>query len=188
LSEKAILKKQKEILKGRRLFLANSGRGAFGLGLLSAFSALRVVGVNERVRLGLIGAGGRGRQVASHFIRQNVDLVAVADVYGPHLQRGLKIAGPNATGYDNYRKLLEDKAIDAVLIATPDHWHAQMTIDAVSSGKDVYIEKPLCHTIDEGFQVVEAVRKTNRVVLCMAMEAVRTRRRICWDEAARRVV
>jgi predicted dehydrogenase len=164
MSEKVILKRQKETLKGRRLFLANSGRGAFGLRLLSAFSALRVVGANERVRLGLIGAGGRGRQVASHFTLQNVDVVAVADVYEPHLRRGLKIAGPHANGHDNYRKLLEDKTIDAVLIATPDHWHAQMTLDAVSAGKDVYVEKPLCHTIDEGFQVVEAVRKTSRVV------------------------
>ena len=68
--------------------------------------------------------------------------------------------GGQAKSYDRYHRLLEDKAVEAVIIATPDHWHAQMAIDAVSAGKDVYLEKPICHTVEEGFRVVEAVRKS----------------------------
>jgi predicted dehydrogenase len=91
-------------------------------------------------------------------------VAAVCDVYEPNLQAGLKAASTGAKGYSNYKKLLEDKSIDAVLIATPDHWHAQMTIDAVEAGKDVYVEKPMVHKIEEGFRVIEAVRRTRRVV------------------------
>ena len=92
------------------------------------------------------------------------EVAAVCDVYEPNLQAGLKAASTGAKAYTNYKKLLEDKSIDAVLIATPDHWHAQMTIDAVEAGKDVYVEKPMVHKIEEGFRVIEAVRRTKRVV------------------------
>ncbi len=89
---------------------------------------------------------------------------AVCDVYEPNLQKGLEAAGGKAKTYTEYKQLLENKDIDAVIIATPDHWHAQMTIDAVAAGKDVYVEKPMCHTIAETFRVVEAVRKYKRIV------------------------
>jgi predicted dehydrogenase len=84
-------------------------------------------------------------------------------VYSPNLDSGLQ-AAPGARSYRDYRKLLEDKSIDAVIVATPDHWHARMVIDAVEAGKDVYVEKPLAHEIGEGFRIVEAVRRTKRVV------------------------
>ena len=90
--------------------------------------------------------------------------MAVCDVYEPNLRRGLAAANTGAASYADYRKLLEDKSIEAVVIATPDHWHVRMAIDAVDAGKDVYLEKPLAHTIDDGFALVSAVRRTRRIL------------------------
>ncbi|HUQ92405.1 MAG TPA: Gfo/Idh/MocA family oxidoreductase [Bryobacteraceae bacterium] len=91
-------------------------------------------------------------------------MAAVCDVYEPNLQAGLKAASTGAKSFDNYKRLLEDKSIDVVVVATPDHWHAQMVIDAVEAGKDVYVEKPLAHTIEDGFRMIDAVRRTKRIV------------------------
>src|SRR5262245_40671088 len=128
----------------------------------TAISAARAAGANERVRGAIIGSGGRGRYLTAQFKEVGVEMAAVCDVYEPNLTAGLKAASTGARGFDNYKRLLEDKSIDAVVVATPDHWHAQMTIDAVEAGKDVYVEKPLAHTIDEGFRIIEAVRRTRR--------------------------
>lgn len=116
------------------------------------------------MRVGVIGAGGRGRFMTGEFKEIGARMDAACDVYEPNLQAGLKAANTGARAYRDYRRLLEDKQIDAVLVATPDHWHARMVIDAVEAGKDVYVEKPMCHTIEEGFRMVEAVRRTRRVV------------------------
>jgi predicted dehydrogenase len=91
-------------------------------------------------------------------------MAAVCDVYEPNLEAGLKEASSGAKPHRDYREILNDKSLDAVVVATPDHWHAQMVVDAVNAGKDVYVEKPMAHAIDEGFDVVEAVRRTRRVV------------------------
>ena len=93
-----------------------------------------------------------------------MNMAAVCDIYEPNLQAGLKEASSGARPFHDYRQLLDDKSIEAVVVATPDHWHARMVIDAVEAGKDVYVEKPLAHKIDEGFQVIDAVRRTRRVV------------------------
>lgn len=119
----------------------------------------------DRPRLAVIGAGGRGRYLTPLFREYGAEVTAVADVYEPHLRRGLQAASAGARGYADYRRLLDDKSIDAVVIATPDHLHAPMLIDAVQAGKDVYLEKPIAHTIDDGFRMVEAVRRTGRIVL-----------------------
>lgn len=131
---------------------------------LVAASAASVLGASRKIRAGIIGSGGRGRLLTAEFKEIGVDMAAVADVYEPNLAAGLKTASTGAEGYSNYKKLLEDKTLDAVIVATPDHWHAQMTIDAVEAGKDVYLEKPLAHTIADGFRIIEAVRRTRRVV------------------------
>ncbi|MCS6953838.1 MAG: Gfo/Idh/MocA family oxidoreductase [Bryobacterales bacterium] len=131
---------------------------------LGAAAAAQVLGANERIRVGLIGAGGRGRLLAGEFKEIGAEVTAVCDVYQPNLEAGLKVASSGARSYWDYRRLLEDKSLDAVIVATPDHWHAQMVIDAVEAGKDVYVEKPLAHTIEEGFRIVEATRRTRRVV------------------------
>ncbi|GIU80378.1 MAG: NADH-dependent dehydrogenase [Bryobacteraceae bacterium] len=118
----------------------------------------------DRIRAGVIGAGGRGRLLAAEFREIGAEIPAVCDVYKPNLEAGLKAASTGARGYTDYRRLLEDPGLHAVIVATPDHWHARMVIDAVVAGKDVYVEKPLTHTIEEAFQVVEAVRRTKRIV------------------------
>jgi len=123
-----------------------------------------ILGANEQIRIGVIGSGGRGRLLTSEFKEIGAGMVAVCDVYEPNLQAGLKVASTGAKPYGNYKRLLEDKSIDAVIIATPDHWHARMAIDAVEAGKDVYVEKPMAHTIGEGFRLIEAVRRTRRVL------------------------
>jgi predicted dehydrogenase len=125
-----------------------------GLNLLAA----------DRPRVGAIGAGGRGKLLIAEFKEAGADVAAICDVYQPNLEAGLKAAASGAKGHEDYRRLLEDKSLEAVIVATPDHWHARMVIDAVEAGKDVYIEKPLAHTIPEGFAVVDAVRRTRRVV------------------------
>ena len=131
---------------------------------LSAASASRVLGANERLQGAVIGSGGRGRYLLREFKELGAEILAVCDVYEPNLEAGLALAGPNAKAYLEYRDLLNDPSIDFVIIATPDHWHAQMMIDSVNAGKDVYVEKPLAHTIEDGFRMVEAVRQTKRVV------------------------
>jgi predicted dehydrogenase len=137
----------------RRAFLA-----------VTAASAARVSGANEQVRAGIIGAGGRGRLLTANFKEVGAEMAAVCDVYEPNLAAGLKVANTGAKPYGDYRRLLEDKSLDAVVIATPDHWHAQMAIDALDAGKDVYVEKPMAHKVDEGFRMIEAVRRTKRVL------------------------
>ncbi|MCL4854070.1 MAG: Gfo/Idh/MocA family oxidoreductase [Bryobacteraceae bacterium] len=130
----------------------------------TAISSSRVLGANEAIRGAIIGAGGRGRYLTANFKELGVEMAAVCDVYEPSLEAGLKVASSGAKPYGDYRRMLEDKSIDAVVIATPDHWHAQMTIDAVEAGKDVYVEKPMAHSIEDGFRMVDAVRRTNRIV------------------------
>lgn len=130
---------------------------------MAALSATSVSGANERIRCGTIGSGGRGTWLTGAFKEMGAEMAAVCDIYEPHLANGLKAASTGAKGYEDYRKLLEDRSIDAVIIASPEHWHCQMLVDAVDAGKDVYVEKPLAHAVDEGFRMVDAVRRTKRI-------------------------
>ena len=130
---------------------------------LAAAAAARVAAANERIRCGVIGMGGRGWYLAGVFREIGAEVAAVCDVYEPRREAGLKQASPGARAFVDYRRLLEDKSLDAVVIATPDFWHARMAVDAVEAGKDIYLEKPMAHGIDEGFRIVEAVRRTRRV-------------------------
>ncbi len=125
----------------------------------------RILGANDRVNVALIGCGGRGRYDAS-LMRQvpNVDFVAFCDVYEPHARAAKQWADGRAEAYRDFRKALDRKDVDAVLVATPDHWHATITVLACQAGKDVYVEKPLAHTIREGRKTVDAARRYNRVV------------------------
>ena len=132
--------------------------------LTAAVAQSRMLGANERIRTGIIGAGGRGRYLTGQFKEIGAEMAAVCDIYEPNLQAGLKEANTGAKSFHDYRKLLDDKSIDAVIVATPDHWHARMVIDAVEAGKDVYVEKPMAHKIPETYAIIEAVRRTKRVV------------------------
>ncbi len=132
--------------------------------MTTAASQMRILGANDRIRAGIVGTGARGRFLIDQFKAAGVEVGAVCDVYEPHLQAGLKRASSGARPVRDYRKMLDDKSIEAVIVATPEHWHARMTIDAVEAGKDVYVEKPLTHKIEDGFRMVEAVERTRRVV------------------------
>lgn len=140
----------------RRAFLAGAAA--------PMFLPASAVGANDRVSIALIGAGGRGRGVMAAFRELGSPVPAVCDVYDPNLARGIEAADEGAQGYRDYRKILERKDIDAVLIGTPDHWHVRMMLDAVSAGKDVYCEKPMSHSISEGVRAVRGVRATDRIV------------------------
>jgi predicted dehydrogenase len=129
----------------------------------------KAVGPNDRLRLALIGCGGQGQADFGAFLKiPEVDPVAVADVDDARIAEGIKIAanvrGKTIDGVRDFRKVLERKDVDAVIVGTPDHWHALAAILACQAGKDVYVEKPLATTIAEGRAMVTAARRADRIV------------------------
>jgi predicted dehydrogenase len=135
---------------------------------LTAASYSRVLGANDRVGIGFIGFGLIGKQHIGNFKKSfpEVDRVAICDVYKPRLEEGLAyLENPNAKAYSDFRKMYENKDMDGVVVATPDHWHAMLTIMACAAGKDVYVEKPLTVFIDEGKWMIQARDKYKRVVV-----------------------
>jgi predicted dehydrogenase len=137
--------------------------------VLAAGSALAVRGANDRINVGVIGVRSRGREHIQQFGKQtNARVAAICDIDQAQAERGAKLAeevqGSRPKMYSDLRKLLEDKEIDAVSIATCNHWHALAAIWACQAGKDVYVEKPASHDVFEGRRMVEAARKYNRIV------------------------
>jgi len=133
-------------------------------GATTALSYSKIAGANDRVKLGFIALGNRGDQVLDAFLaHKDGEVIAVCDIYQPYMDFASKKIGSNPKQIKDYRKLLELKDVDAVVINTPDHWHALQTIQACQAGKDVYVEKPLSLCVAEGRKMVEAVRKYNRV-------------------------
>jgi predicted dehydrogenase len=145
----------------RRVFL-----GALSAAAMTAASYSRVLGANDRVGIGHIGFGLIGKQhIADLKKMKDVDIVGECDCYKPRLDEALAYIGnPNTKGYSDFRKMYENKDIQGVVIATPDHWHALHTILACAAGKDVYVEKPMTLFIDEGKWMIQAARKYNRIV------------------------
>ena len=134
-------------------------------GTLTALASQRVLGASDRIGIGLIGCGGRGRGVTSYAPRiGGAEVRGVSDVYVPRREQAAEQFGATAKPFADYRDLLDDKEIDAVVIGTPDHWHAPMAIDAVAAGKDVYVEKPVTHSLEEGERLVAAVEDSGQVV------------------------
>jgi predicted dehydrogenase len=137
---------------------------SLAVGAATAWSALRVQGANDRIRLGFIGLGNRGDQVLDGFLaHRDADVVAICDLHQPYLDFAAHKIGANPGQFRDYRKVLELKDVDAVVICTPDHWHALQAIHAFQAGKDVYGEKPLSLCVAEGRRMVEAARKYDRV-------------------------
>lgn len=133
-------------------------------GLATALSYSRILGANDRAGIGYIGLGNRGDQVHDAFLEHgDQQTVAVCDLRDDYVDFAIRKSRANPKKYRDYRKLLEDKSVDAVVIATPDHWHALQFIDACNAGKDVYVEKPLSLTVQEGRRMVETARRTQRV-------------------------
>ena len=148
----------------RRNFLAASGAATTAVAL-SAASYAKIAGANERIRIGFIGVGGMGtghlEAINALKAPDNVEAVAVADCWKTRAEQGAhKVSAPHAL--TDYRKLLDMKDIDYVTIATPEHWHSRMTMDAIDAGKAVYCEKPMTHTIPQAQEVMKKQRETGR--------------------------
>jgi len=144
----------------RRRFLTATGGFA-----LSSMTISRAQGANERVRVGLIGCGGRGTSLAKQMKNTpGTEMVAVCDPDTDHMDKASAIFDGKPEKIRDYRKLLERKDIDAVIIASPNYWHALHMIHACQAGKDVYVEKPVCYDVWSGFQMAAAVEKTGRIV------------------------
>jgi predicted dehydrogenase len=151
----------------RRKFLSQTGI-ATGAVFLSTKSWSQVKGANSDIRVGVIGFNGRGESHISAFTKmQGVRLMALCDADKSVLERGaskVKEQNPDLKSYNDMRDMFKDKDIDAVSIATPNHWHSLAAIWACQAGKDVYVEKPISHNVWEGRKVVEAARKYKRIV------------------------
>jgi predicted dehydrogenase len=142
----------------RRTFLLTGGA-------LAAYAASPA----DQVVLGVIGSGSRGTFVMGVFQKDSaLRIGAICDVYEPNLENAVaaasKVAGNKPRIYRNYKELLADRDVQAVLIATPEHWHYQMVLDALAAGKDVYVEKPLCQTPEQGVKLVEVEARTRNII------------------------
>ena len=155
----------------RRNFLGTTAAGAtIGSTAFAAPAPASAAKANQRLRIGFIGPGRRGfgahvkSLLALRKLGANVDLVAVNDVYTVHRDRAVAAikseTGVEPRVFGNYRDMLQDDSVDAVCIATPDHWHARQTIDALNAKKHVYCEKPMSHTIDESRAGIAAWRRS----------------------------
>lgn len=161
-SEQALGSPSESSKPTRREFL-----GVAGGAVLTAASYRRILGANDRVGVGVIGFGLIGKQHIADLKKfKDVELLGMCDCYKPRLEEGLAyMESPNAKGYGDFRKMYENKDIQGVVVASPDHWHALHTILACAAGKDVYVEKPMTLFIDEGKWMVQAARKYNRIVV-----------------------
>lgn len=147
----------------RREFLKDSAW--VGAAALGGLAPAHVLGANDKIRVGVLGTGQRAQYLMGLFKSvPSVEIVAVCDVYAPRRAEALRIAGGNAQAHADFREVLDRKDVDAVIVGSPDHWHKQMLVDALRAGKDVYCEKPIMHSIEEGVEMVRAVEETKRVV------------------------
>jgi predicted dehydrogenase len=136
-----------------------------GTALATAASYGRILGANDRIRIGAIGIGARGQYLLGLLKQLELtEIAAVCDVYEPHVNAAKAQYAPDARGCVDHRELLGRNDIDAVVIGTPDHWHVPIVLDAIRAGKDIYCEKPITHTIEEGEPVIAAVRESKRVL------------------------
>ena len=176
-----IMKTPNRIVRGRdsasinrRQFLRTAGQTAGLLAAASTFApaAISAPAAGSTIGVGCIGIGTRGGDLLNAVAHApNVKVVAVSDVYGPHRQKALERSrNPQAKAYVDYRDLLANPEVDAVVIATPDHWHCQMVIDAVKAGKDIYCEKGFSRTLAEAKLMRDALKKS-RVVFQLGHHA-----------------
>jgi predicted dehydrogenase len=148
----------------RRHFLTSSTAAA-GLGLAGFAQGAQKTSANDKIQVALIGGGGMGSADADSAQATGLaKLVAVADVYDGRLTRAKEKWGKDVSTTRDYREILNRKDIDAVIVGTPDHWHSQISIEAMAAGKDVYCEKPMVQRVEDGKPVVEASKKYNRIL------------------------
>ena len=152
----------------RRSFMGRAA--ALGAGALTAPSLIKAAGANDTIEVGFIGVGGRGSHLLNETLKlaangKKVKVTAVCDIYDMRLKAAAAAAKlPEKAAYRDYRKLLKQPGLDAVVIATPDHWHATMTLDAIKAGKDVYCEKPFTYTYEQAREVTEEAEKAERII------------------------
>src|SRR5215813_11936626 len=145
----------------RREFLKQT---AAGTAILFAYPPATVLGANDRVRIGIIGAGNRGQELLEEIMAvPNVEVVAIADVYRGRFAE-VKKKVPNIATFDDHRRLLDRKDLDAVIVASPLHTHARHFLDTLAAGKDLYAEKTMTWSIPEAEQCLAAAQKSDRVV------------------------
>src|SRR5262249_34711060 len=131
-----------------------------------ALASTRVMGANDKLRIGVIGAGRRMKGLLDAADKAgSYEIAAVSDVYGPYRDAIRDRSDNLATMHLDYREVL-NKNVDAVIIASPDHWHVTMAVDALKAGKDIYLEKPVTHNIEEGAALVRAVRSGKQILQC----------------------
>jgi len=147
----------------RRKFLADSLKTTAAVASAPLFIPRRAWGANDKMAYGLIGAGGRGRYLSRVFQKLGAQCVAVSEVYEPNMEAALKEA-PGAKSYIEYRELLTQPGVDFVVVATPDHQHYPNLVAALGARKDVYLEKPMSHSLEESARMIKAVRATDRIV------------------------
>lgn len=147
----------------RRRFIQSVTTSAGIAAVWTAHSYVAIPGANERLRLGVIGCGGMANHHMDELLTMketdNVEISAVCDVFRKRLDSAAQKTGGRA--FANYRELLLEKDLDYVLIATPEHWHHRMALDAVDAGKHIYLEKPMTHTIEQAQELVRKVRNSN---------------------------
>jgi predicted dehydrogenase len=149
----------------RRVFMKRAAGAGTALSISMAGPLTRkALGANDRVRVGVVGTGRQGVSNMKAFAKHGAEIAAVCDVYAPNLEKAKLEAGPDAAAYADFRRVLDDKTIDVVINATPDHWHALPTVMACQAGKDVFVEKPISVAVEEGKAMVAAARKYKRVV------------------------
>src|SRR6266404_2425596 len=145
----------------RREFFKAAGAAALTTTLFTG----NVKGANDKVNAAFIGMGKMGRSNLGIAIRQeNLHVSSVCDIFQRNLDMAVKMTKDTAKPVKDFREILADKSVDIVCIATPDHWHPYMTVEACKAGKDVYVEKPVCLSLNEGQAMIQAVRKYKRVV------------------------
>ncbi len=152
----------------RRQFLKTSA-ALSAAGMLPAASFARLSGANDRIRFGVIGTGGMGSHHVNALVNRasadNVEVIHVCDLYRRRLNANIgRIGGSESAGTMEYREVLDNPDVDVVLIATPDHWHTKIAVEAMDAGKDVYCEKPLSLTIEQALECRDAVKRTGRVL------------------------
>jgi predicted dehydrogenase len=149
----------------RRHFLQGASAAGLTAPFLAAQSSESKPSANDRIQIAIIGAGGMGSADVRSALRQTgVELVAAADVYEGRLEHAKETWGNHLFTTRDYREVLARPDIDAVIVATPDHWHGQISVDAMNAGKDVYVEKPMVQQIEDGRRVVQAQKKTGRIL------------------------
>ncbi len=184
----------------RRQFVRGLAGSTAGIAVLGSSTSMLaksysgIIGANERIKIGVIGCGGMANSHMNALLKMNkadnIEIVAVSDVYSNRLAKAKALT--KAQGIKDYRKLLDQKDIDYVLIATPEHWHYQMTLDAIDAGKHIYVEKPMTHTIKQAKTITEKIKasklKLQVGVQGMSDDSYETAHKMIQEDALGKVV